>query len=69
MAFVSADGVRPSRTVYFNITGDDSKWEVSRVQWYGIKQVAENICKWSNEVYTERYINQAYIEYRPPTPY
>jgi hypothetical protein len=25
MAFVSADGVRPSRTVYFNITGDDSK--------------------------------------------
>lgn len=68
LAIHASENINPRRAVYFTITGDGSEWEVSGVEWYGIEEVARNICEWSNEVYVERYINQAYIEYRPPTP-
>jgi len=48
--------------VYFTITGDNSEWVAYDVPVGGIKQVAENICKWSNEVYQERFETHAYQE-------
>jgi len=69
MTMYALQNMWPSRAVYFTITGDNSEWRIGSVEWYEIEEVAKNICEWSNEVYVERYINQEYIEYRPPTPY
>jgi len=63
--------------VYFYITGDNSYWKAEQVSCGGIRDIAYKICKWSNEVYRERYIQrrsddyefQIQIEQRPPTPY
>lgn len=62
--------------VNFTITSDESEWIDEEVPVDGVRQLALNICEWSNQVYKERYEQkrsdnyefQTYIEQRPPTP-
>lgn len=62
------------RDIRFTLSADSSRWVAEEIPVDGIRQVAINICEWSNEVYRERYEQQYsseyqyYIEYRPPTP-
>ncbi|MCE8159178.1 MAG: hypothetical protein I3270_02055 [Candidatus Moeniiplasma glomeromycotorum] len=47
--------INDPRGVYFTLSGDGSKWVVEEVPVDGIRQVAINICEWSNQVYNERF--------------
>ena len=51
--------------VYFVITGDNSEWVAEKVETDGMWGLANNICKWSNEIYQEKFETYAYQE-QPP---
>lgn len=53
------------RDIYFVITGDNSEWVAEKVENDEVGKLADNICKWSNEIYWERFETCAYQE-QPP---
>jgi len=53
------------RDIYFVVTGDNSEWVAKQVESDGVDELANNICKWSNEVYWEKFETHAYQE-QPP---
>ena len=54
-AAVCADNINRPQEVCFTLTGDNSEWIVQDVPVDGIRQVAINICEWSNQVYNEKF--------------
>lgn len=54
-----------ARDIYFVITGDNSEWVAQKVESNEVDELADNIGKWSNEIYWDKFETYAYQE-QPP---
>lgn len=63
-AAIVVNSSRP-RDIYFVITGDNSEWVAKKVESDRLGELADNIGKWSNEIYWEEFETHAYQE-QPP---
>lgn len=63
-AAIIDNAFRP-RDIYFVITGDNSEWVAKKVESDKVDELADNIGRWSNEIYREEFETYAYQEQSP----
>lgn len=62
MTKIADDAKSDPEDVRFVLNADRSEWIAQQVNINEVKEVAENIAKWSNEVYQEKFATKAEVQ-------